>query len=71
MQQNNYQELKRIIENLVPQKVKEITEHVVHEIDLFLATQPKLKDLQQNKDFQKIAWQKAGENGNEEKNNMA
>lgn len=65
VQQNNYQESKRIIENMAQQNVREISEHVVHEIDLYLAAHPKLKlkDLQQSKDFKKIALQRVGESG--------
>ncbi|MDD5492941.1 MAG: HD domain-containing protein [bacterium] len=65
VQQNNYQESKRIIENLAQQNVKEISAHVVHEIELYLAAHPKytLSELQQQKNFQRIALQKVGENG--------
>ncbi len=65
VQQNNFQESKRIIENLAQQNVIDISEHVVNEIELFMAAHPnlKVKDLQQNKNFQKIALQKIGKNG--------
>ncbi len=65
VQQNNYQESKRIIEGLAQQNVKEISAHVAHEIELYLAANPKysLADLQQQKNFERIALQKIGENG--------
>lgn len=65
VQQNNYQESKRIIEHLAQQNVKEISGHVVHEIELYLTAHPKmtLAELQQQKNFQRIALQKVGENG--------
>ncbi|MDD5131211.1 MAG: HD domain-containing protein [bacterium] len=65
VQQNNYQESKRIIENLAQQNVKEISAHVVHEIELYIAAHPKqtLADLRKQKNFRRIALQKVGENG--------
>ncbi len=65
VQQNNYQESKRIIEGLAQQNVKEISAHVAQEIELYLAAHPKLSmaDLQQQKNFERIALQKIGENG--------
>lgn len=65
VQQNNFQESKRIIETLAQQNVKEISEHIVSEIELYLTAHPKysLKDLKKNKNFQRIALQKVGENG--------
>ncbi|MDD5259330.1 MAG: HD domain-containing protein [bacterium] len=65
VQQNNFQESKRIIEGLAQQNVKEISAHVAQEIELYLAAHPKytLADLQQQKNFERIALQKIGENG--------
>lgn len=64
IQQNTYQESKRIIEKLTQENIKEISQHVAHEIELYLLkhNKLKLKDLGKNAEFQKIALQKIGKN---------
>lgn len=65
VQQQTYQESRRIIEKLTQNEVKESGRHIAREIENYIAQHPKLtmKQLQATPEFQRLALQPVGKNG--------